>query len=354
MFERPFGETMITDERVFEEGFVPGDVVHRHEQVNQLSGALRPLVDGGHPENALVFGPTGAGKTCAARYVLRELADEVPTANVGYVDCWVDYTRFRVLERALEAVGKAVDVHRRSTPTDELVGRLRDLDRPFVLVLDEADQLQEPAALGDLYRVPSVTLVCIANREPELFLGLDDRLTSRLRTATRVRFDRYGTDELVAILRARADEGLDPDAASDARLRELADAAAGDARVAIGALRAAALRASRHGREAIAREDTRAAVPEAETLIHERTVERLTDHQRVLYEIVRERGEVAPGELYAAYEERVDDPKSRRTLRTYLVKMAHYDLVEAEGEKRGRVYRSVAPDAADGSPATRR
>jgi hypothetical protein len=40
MFGQWIGETMITDERVFTEGFVPGDVVHRHEQLDRLSGAL--------------------------------------------------------------------------------------------------------------------------------------------------------------------------------------------------------------------------------------------------------------------------------------------------------------------------
>ena len=343
MFVSTLGETMITDERVFTEGFVPGDVVHRHDQLDRLSGALRPLTDGGRPENALLFGPTGAGKTCAARYVLRELGERVPEAHVGYVDCWADYTRFRVLERACEVVGRAADVHRRSTPTDSLADRLRGVDAPVVLVLDEADQLQEPAALGDLYRVPGVTLVCIANREPELFATLDDRLASRLRTAARVRFDRYTTDELVAILRDRADEGLDPGVVTDAHLQGIADAAAGDARVAIGALRAAVRRAVRNNREHVTDADVEAAVPAAETLIHERTVERLTDDQRALYDIVREAGEIDPGELYDRYESRVAEPKSRRTLRNYLAKMAHYDLVERDGETRGRVYRIVEP-----------
>jgi Cdc6-like AAA superfamily ATPase len=248
-----------------------------------------------------------------------------------------------VLERACEAEGRAADVHRRSTPTDALTERLRNVDAPVVLVCDEADQLQEPAALSDLHRVPGLTLVVIANREPELFAALDDRLASRLRTAARVRVDRYSTTELVAILRARAEEGLEPGAVTDAQLRTIADRAAGDPRVAIGALRAAARQAHRDGRARVREDDVVEAVPAAETLVHERTVERLTDHQRTLYDLVREAGEVDPGTLYDRYESRVDDPKSRRTLRNYLAKMAHYDLVERDGETRGRVYRHVEP-----------
>lgn len=331
---------MIADERVFEEGFVPADVVHRHDEVNRLSAALRPLVDGGRAEHAFCFGPTGAGKTCVARYALRELQDAA-AVDVGYVDCWTDYTRFRVLERALAGVGAAADVHRQSTPTDELVERLRRrLDRPYVLVLDEADQLGEAAALHDLHRVPEVTLVAVANRERDLFAGLDDRLASRFATGPRVRFDAYGTDELVAILRKRVDRGLAGDVA-DRHLRSVADAAGGDARVAIGSLRQAARRAAAADRDRLTDDLVAAAVPAAESQVRQRTLDRLTDHQRVLYETIEAAGEIAPGELYERYEDRVEAPKSRRTLRNYLAKMEHYNLVASAGEKRGRTYRHV-------------
>lgn len=331
---------MLAEERVFEEGFVPSDVVHRHDEVNQLSSALQPLVEGGRAEHAFLFGPTGAGKTCVARYTLREL-QAAAAVDVGYVDCWSDYTRFRVLERALSGVDAAADVHRQSTPTDELLDRLRRVtDRPYVLVLDEADQLGEAAVLHDLYRVPEVTLVCIANRERDLFTGLDDRLTSRLTTGTRVRFDSYGGDELVAILKKRVERGLDGDVA-ERHLRAIADAAAGDARVAIGTLRHAARRVAAADVDRLTDEIVAAAVPAAETQVRRRTLDRLTDHQRVLYETVRDAGEIEPGALYERYEAQVAEPKARRTLRNYLAKMERYNLVVSDGEKGGRTYRHV-------------
>ncbi|MDY6777412.1 MAG: hypothetical protein SVU32_01995, partial [Candidatus Nanohaloarchaea archaeon] len=55
---------------------------------------------------------------------------------------------------------------------------------------------------------------------------------------------------------------------------------------------------------------------------------------------VSEEGEIEPRELYDRYREKVDDPKSERMLRNYLNKMVHYNLVDAEGEGRWRVYRS--------------
>ncbi|WP_226481187.1 Cdc6/Cdc18 family protein [Natrinema amylolyticum] len=332
---------MIVDGRVLREDFVPSEVVHRHDEVTLLSESLEPLLSDGRPNPAFLFGPTGVGKTCIARYALAQLCEREPTVRVAYVNCWQEYTRFRVLCSVLEAIDRAVGVHR-STPKDELFERLsRADDGPIVAILDEVDQLEETAALYDLHRLPHVSPVLIANREVELFAGFDDRVRSRLRAGTRVRFDRYGTDELTAILGERAEKALEPGVVADAQLRTIADAASGDARVGIGILRSAARRAERRGVESITDGIIEAAIPDARTAIRRKTVEGLIEHQRVLYDVIAEAGEIEPGDLYAAYERRVEEPKTRRTLRNYLTKMVHYDLIEAVGERRGRTYRLV-------------
>lgn len=43
-----------------------------------------------------------------------------------------------------------------------------------------------------------------------------------------------------------------------------------------------------------------------------------------------------------AYRERADDPKTERTVRNHLQKLEHYNLITAEGENRGRMYRAVS------------
>ena len=332
---------MIVDGRVLREDFVPSEVVHRHDEVNLLSESLEPLLSDRQADPTFLFGPTGVGKTCIAKYVLGQLREQEPSIDVAYVNCWQEYTRFRVLYSVLEAVGRTADIHR-STPKDELFDRLRETDdQPVVAILDEVDQLEETAALYDLHRLGHVSLVLIANREEELFASFDDRVRSRLRAGSRVRFDRYGTDELAAILAERADKAIEPGAVSDGQLRTIADAASGDARVGIGILRSAARRASQQGLESVTDTVLEAAIPDARTAIRRKTVEGLIEHQRVLYDVIAEAGEIDPGDLYDEYERRVDDPKTNRTLRNYLTKMVHYDLIEAVGERRGRTYRLV-------------
>ena len=331
---------MIRDARVLQPEFVPHEIQHRDAEVNQLTNALDPVVDGERGDTAFLFGPSGVGKTCIAQYTVEQLREAVVDIEYQYVNCWQNYSRFRALYRILEGVDRTIDVHRGSTPHDELLARLREYDGPpFVVVLDEVDQLQDSAVLYDLYRVPNLSMILVANREEQLFVDLDDRVVSRLQSARRIRFDHYAEAELVAIMRDRADWGLEPGAVTDDLLRRIADAAAGDARVALGILRNATRDAARAGADGIDDAVVDDAIPDARREIRRTTVETLTPHQRTLYDVLDEFGRQGAGELYARYEERVDDPMTRRTVRNYLSKMIQYDLVVAEGENRARTYR---------------
>jgi orc1/cdc6 family replication initiation protein len=334
---------MITNARVLRPEFVPRDVVHRDAEVSHLSSALRPITDGNPAETALLCGPSGAGKTCIARFTVKRLRENALTVDSRYINCWEDYTRFKILYRLLEGVDRAFDVHRQSTPKDELLERLRAHEGPpYVVILDEVDQLEDTGVLYDLYRTPGLTMVLVANGEEELFSWLDDRLVSRLQTATRVQFEKYTLDELVSILEDRVRWGLQEGVITTDQLATIADAAAGDARVAIGTLRTAARRADQQDTESISDEIIREAVPEAKAEIKQKHTEKLTPDQQTLYEIIAEQGGVASGELYERYRDRVTEPKTKRMVRNYLQKLRHYNLIIAEGDNRGRTYHPVS------------
>lgn len=208
-------------------------------------------------------------------------------------------------------------------------------------ILDEVDQLEDKDVLYDLYRTPGLSLILIANREEALYSDLNTRLQSRLQTAARIRFDTYSLDELTSILQDRARWALRDDAVSERVLRRIADAAAGDARVAITTLREAARQARQDNLNRITRDMVAEAVPEAKAEIRQKSVDRLTPHQQVVYEVVIEAGEIQPSDLYETYRGCVDDPKSDRTVRNYLRKLERYNLVRAVGENRGRTYEFV-------------
>jgi orc1/cdc6 family replication initiation protein len=333
---------MLTDARVFQEDFVPADVVHRHDEIGRLAVAVEPLLVGDSGTDAFLFGPTGVGKTCVARYVLARLERELLDVETQYVNCWQAHTRFRLFYRLLEAVGTTFDVHRQSTPHDELLERLRAaIDDPFVVILDEVDQLEAKDALYELHALSQVTMILVSNREAELLATLDDRINSRLKGGPRLRFDRYSTTELTAILQRRVDEGLRSDAITRAQLHHVADAAAGDARVGLTILRTAAEKAVAADCDHVPDSCIEEAIETAKPTLRRQTLDQLTDHQRVLYDLIADANGIAPGTLYERYCQQVEEPRSRRMVRNYLSKLEHYDLVDATGQNRGRRYRAV-------------
>jgi orc1/cdc6 family replication initiation protein len=340
---------MIRDARVLRAGFVPREVEHRDAEVNHLSSVLEPITNGDPADTAVVTGPSGTGKTCISKFVTERLREEVLDVEATYVNCWRNYTRFRALYQILDDIGATIDIHRQSTPHDELIDRLQQHDGPrTVVILDEADQLEDPSVIYDLHSLPQFAIICIANKEEELFSRVDDRLVSRLRSSEHVRMDKYHDEQLYDILSARAKWGLEEDVVDDDQLYRIADAAAGDARLAIGILRTAANKADRENRGQITGDILLDAAEDARAQIRQKSLDSLTPHQRAVYDIVRDRGPLSPSEIHDRYSEEVDDPRTKRTVRSYLSKMAQYNLLEAKGTSRDREYSLV--DSAAASP----
>jgi Cdc6-like AAA superfamily ATPase len=334
---------MIQDARVLRAGFVPSEVEHREGEVGHLSSVLTPITEGEPADTAIITGPSGAGKTCISKFVTEQLREEVLDIETTYVNCWRNYTRFRTLYRILDDLGKTIDIHRQSTPHDELVDRIQQYDGPrTVIILDEADQLEDPSLIYDLHSLPQFALICIANEEAELFSRVDDRLVSRLRSSEHIRMDRYHDEQLVDILRARVRWGLRQGVITDDQLYRIADAAAGDARLAIGILRTAAGTASREAADRITDEMLGDAASDARAQIKQKNIDSLTPHQRIVYDIVHEHGPVGPSAIHDRYTAEVEEPRTKRTVRTYLSKMVQYNLLDADGTSRDREYRVVS------------
>lgn len=331
---------MITDARVLQPEFVPGDVQHRGAEVSHLTDTLQPIInDEGFPQPSSLFGRSGTGKTCIARYTLEKLREQCVAVDTQYVNCWEDYSRFKTLYRLLEGQDRAINIHRQSTPRDELLDRLKNaIDTHYVVVLDEVDQLQDKRLLYDLYRVSNLTMILIANRQEDVFGTLDQRVISRLSDCARIRFSPYSTAEIEAIIEDRVNWGLAPDAITGTEIRMIADLAAGDARKALSILRNSTQLTRQRGSTEVTTDLVEEAVSEAKSEIQQRTRDKLTQHQQYLFEIIEATGKIGGGDLYERYQEKVTDPKTRRTMRNYLAKLEQYNLIEAHGNTKARMY----------------
>lgn len=335
---------MIENACVLQPEFVPRAVQHRDAETRQLAHAPDPLINGGHADPSLLTGPSGVGKTCIAQFATERLQENTLDVAVEYVDCRENYSRFKTHHALLSGIKLTLDIHRQYTPTDVLLDRIRAYnDAPYVMILDEVYQLQDKRLLYDLYRISNLELILIANKETDVLAVFDDRLNSCLSNAVRIHFDRYHQDEFVSILQDRVRWELGADVISRDKLAFIADRAAGDARTALGTLRHAARTADRESYDQITHDLIVEAVPVAETEIKQASLETLKPHQRTLYEILCDAGEVTPRDLYQEHRTAVEDPRTRRTVRNYLQKHEQYNLVESEGATRDRTCTALKP-----------
>lgn len=279
---------MITDARALKPAFVPRDMAHRDGPIDRLAATLDPLT----AENVSIFGPSGAGKTTLAKYVLGRLERDRLEYRWGYHNCMSESSTAGALHSLVRDARLGRDLRRTGTPTGTYIDRISEREEPMALVLDEIDMLDDPALLVTLAGLRDVSLVtiCVDQNRLHTDLRADERVRSRLRSAETIHLDRYSHPELVDIVQYRVEHSLDSGLVADGAVAEIADLATGDAREAISLLRHGA----RHVRQGHAEELTADVVHEvageAREGVRERRIRYLGTHKRALYEIVREAG----------------------------------------------------------------
>ncbi|RDZ39401.1 cell division control protein 6 [Haloferax sp. Atlit-10N] len=334
---------MIRDARALRDSFVPADLEHRNGEIGHLSSLLKPIEDGEPGSDILITGPSGAGKTTLARFVVSELERATLNARTAYANCLSNSTNAGVLHSLLRDANLALEFERGNVPVASYLDKIRDMDRQFVVILDEVDVLEDPSLIAMLYDIPNVTCLMVCVSDDAFLSTLDMRVESRVRAAASVVLEKYRDDELADIIGARVDHGLDPGAVDEATIKHIADRAAGDARLAITKLRRAAQLADIRELDALSPGLIDEVSEDAEVEVHERNVERLSTHKRLLFDIIREGGAdgVTSKQLHDRYESRIGNSKSKPTRRRYLGALERYRLIEKEGATKGTRYTAV-------------
>ncbi|MXR20325.1 Cdc6/Cdc18 family protein [Halobacterium bonnevillei] len=329
---------MITDARALQPDFVPTELHHREGEIDALTTTLRPIADGFKGDDAFIFGPSGAGKTTIARYVVDLLQQENLDTTTGYVNAMSNSTRADALYALVRDAGLAYDLRKEGSHASRFLSRIKDVDGQFIAIVDEVHVLEDYDTLQSLWELPNVTLLMVCLDEEELFAEFDQQLQSRFGSARKVRLDRYGTDEMTSILRGRVKAGLRPGTIDEATLAYIADLAAGDARAGIALLRSAVDRALVDERDEITQALVDETEADARADMEAHRVRELDTDKRLLYELVQEAGELGAGTLHARYEDRAQDPVARSTRRKYLGRLSEYGLIDERGAGRGKQY----------------
>lgn len=346
--------TLITNRRVLQTEIPPDEILLRDAKLDHLQSVLEPIRVGEPVDGAFIHGPPGTGKSHSARLMVSRLQQAAGQITTTHIDCWQFHTTTAIVSELLAALGvPAPD----NAAGYELLKRLRDdLEQPVVVILDEADQIEEDRVLYELHSLSRVTPILIANDYSETLDGLDMRVESRVSGYAPIEFSKYSSDQLATILERRIELGVRPGAVPDDVVGEIVDVSRNDARKAINNLRKSLDRASAEGRDNITREIVRAVAPEVERELRRKTFSKLTRKQRVLYEIlVEDGGEMPIGEIYDQFCERFDsgDRKmpQQKTAQRHLKKLSHYDIVGYSGENSARRYWSETDELLPEKPA---
>jgi len=219
----------------------PQEPVGRDGEIDRVAESVRPLTRSKAPENLLVHGPAGVGKTTCVRHVFDQLAEETSTEAI-YINCWQYDTRSSLLTELLIEMGYPVP--RKGRPVDEILSRLQefvDKSRGGVAVaLDEFDRLEDRTeVVYDLRLLSEETdgrlgIVMVSNESPQN-IRLDPRSESRLSCRT-LGFDPYSKAQLLEILKDRAEQAFRPGAVNDEVIKRIAGEVAsksGDCRKAL-------------------------------------------------------------------------------------------------------------------------
>ncbi|WP_167837299.1 Cdc6/Cdc18 family protein [Halosimplex halophilum] len=317
--------------RVLDEEAVPERdlVVHRRAELDRLMETVRPTGTG-PADLTYLIGPTGTGKTMLSKLAFELLEDDaaMPPHDWVYLNCWSHTERTAILYEIVDDLREA-PIHKNTSQSDLIRHLEEDADRPQFAILDEVDQLHDKAILYDLHAAPNLNLILIGNREDDLFAGMSDRVQSRLTVGTRIECERYSAQQLAAILHKRAEYVLGPPGAhyTERQLDTIATNAEGDARVAIRTLRVA-IEHSDRGLEDAAIEES---VPRAKDQLLKKSREQLPAHQLEVLEIVEGHGPIETPAIYSHYQDRVDDPRTERMVRTYCSKLEQYNHIRSEG-----------------------
>lgn len=339
--------------------YVPANLPFRETQTRQVAQILAPALHGSKPSNLLLYGKTGTGKTAVARLVVDKLHAQDGSTKIAtcYVNSRIAGTEYRTLAKIAESLpleeekkipGTGLSI---GTVLDRIFSAIKDNKVHFILVLDEIDYLVN--AYGDdiLYQFTRAgehvepgffTMVGISN-DLKFKDDLDPRVLSSLGEEELV-FPPYTTDELYAILTARAKIAFRPGVVPSAMLHlcaALAGSEHGDARRAVDLLRVAGEIAEREGKHEVTEDCIRKASERVESNRIDDALRSLPiQNKLVLLTASRFPDGTNTGDLYMAYEglaRRLGiDALTQRRVSGILAELDLLGLLEAAVVSKGR------------------
>ncbi len=373
-------QQIFSDREYLRPSYIPENLPHRDEQINQLARIWVAPLRGETPSNVFIYGKTGTGKTATVRYLMEELeyvaGDLSKDIEVSYLNCEVVDTKYRVLatlankvrEDLLNETGVEVselpeEVPMTGWPTDEVYEALIDLldyrEQVIIVILDEIDRLVSKGTSDVLYLLSrmnsdlskaKVGVVGISNNL-NFVSDLDPRITSSL-GEEEVVFPPYDAEQLEDILEERSRKGFSNDVLENGVINLCAAHAArkhGDARKALDLLRNAGEIAEEEKAEKVTTSHVTQASRKIERNRMEEAIKSLPDQSKlVLLSVLllqeRKSRRISTGDIYEVYSSLCQqhgwDVLTRRRISSLISELDMMGVIGARVVSKGRYGRT--------------
>jgi len=333
--------TLISNESVFDEEFIPQILIKRKKQIDQITSYLKPITLGRKAPNLLLHGSPGTGKTVTGKFILKKFSRKVRTC---YINCSIHRSLHSVLDHMISQL-RVLGGFQQSVNA-KLKALEKHLSQPMIIMLDEIDwpsPKDRDTILYNFLKFPAVSLMLICASRYSV-LEMDRRVISRLNLLP-VEFPPYSEDDLFRILRQRAKLGLSPEAWDEDLIRKVVGMTDSDVRVAIKTLYNAAVTAETMKSEKILPEHISRGLVRAKELERKYKIEKLGVYPKMIYRIVDKVGLISSSNLFKECLKRCRElnipPMPRRSYFYHINNLLRDRLIEAEdyGERYFRVRR---------------
>jgi len=343
-------------------------IIGRDDELTNLANAIKPATRGNTPNNVLVYGKTGTGKSLCSKFItnhaVERAKDNDVSIGVAYVDCLQESTETQAVQSAghqlNEQTETEISIPHSGLSTAEYYRRLwRIVDTRYdvaLIILDEVDKIEDDEILMQLSRAvesgklteSTIGVIGISNKV-RYKDSLDERIKSSLCEREYV-FSPYDATQIREILRSRSDafhesvleDGVVP------RVAALAAREHGDARKAIDILRFAGEIAEENDHDSVTEDCVDHAHEREETSRLAELISKSPSHAKLVLEAMalltqQKEGDDAPittNEAYDLYKRLCDRDQSEhlklRRVRDILSELEFLSIIDQERKCAGR------------------
>ncbi len=250
--------SIFKNKQVLQSSYIPENILHREEQLNQIASILAPALREDRPSNIFIYGKTGTGKTLSVKYTTKQLSRVADAREVPLKMCYINCKLKKVADTEYRLIATLSGLFRKKVPptglpTDEVYKiffSAIDAEKSIiVIILDEIDQLVSKTGddvLYNLTRINSelknsqISIIGISN-DLTFTDNLDPRVKSSL-SEEEVIFPPYNAIQIQQILKERGRKAFKKGTIAAGVIEKCAAIAArehGDARRALELLRVA-------------------------------------------------------------------------------------------------------------------